>query len=277
MFPSVFQATDGLNLNCHVTSPSNAPARAKVISVHGLGDHSRALPYRNLTSHLTSQGFAVYAFDLRGRGQSAGHRSFVPEWSQLRRDLRAFVELVQGQNENTPLFLVGLSLGGLIALNYAQHYPDGLRGVVAAAPALNESGVPAWLRFFLPLAARIAPRIALNPKLDLTSISRDESAVQEYANDPLVRVRITPRFAVETIKGMKETLEHADRLRLPLLTLHGDADRIVPASSSADFHKAAGSIDKDRRVYPGAHHNLFIETNRREIFRDIQEWMEKRL
>lgn len=277
MLPESFRSAEGLRLSCLVTAPSNAPPRARVIVLHGLGDHCRGLPYQYLTTALAERGFLACSYDWRGHGASEGPRMYTPDWDTLREDLRAFVALVARETSGGPIFLVGLSLGGLLALNFAQHHPEGIGGVVAAAPALDPSGVPAPVRAVVPVLARFLPRISINPGLDLARISRDTEAVRAYTADPAFQVRTTPRLAAAVLQAMAETQAGAHRLGTPVLLLHGAEDTIVPPRGTDAFLAGVASPDRSRRIYPGAFHNLFLEQNRAEVFRDITSWMETRL
>jgi alpha-beta hydrolase superfamily lysophospholipase len=277
MFPSSFQTSDGLTLSCYGILPPTTSPRARVILIHGLGDHCRGLPYRNLSESLSAHQFAVFAFDWRGHGQSDGPRMFTSAWKNLRNDLQLFVDLVQREAPGGPLFLVGLSLGGLLALNYAQHHPTGIGGVVAVAPAIDSSGVPPLIQWVIPILSRLLPRISVNPGLDLTHISRDRVAVQEYTGDPAFQTHTTPRLAAEVLMAMAETRAQAAQFRLPLLILHGAEDTIVRPAGSVHFLERVSSSDKEHRTYTGAFHNLFIEPNRAEVFGDIVQWLERHL
>ncbi|GAB4581522.1 MAG: alpha/beta hydrolase [Anaerolineales bacterium] len=277
MFPQTLKSWDGLTLHTHSIKPKNGSTRAKIIVVHGFGDHTGALPYQNVMEYLTAQNFAVYSFDLRGHGQSEGHRMFIHAWDVLHRDLHAFIELVQRETPELPLFLLGLSMGGLIVLNYAEQHPAGIQGIVAVAPAVGEPGVPAAIKFLMPILSRVLPKASLNPGLDLTRISRDQAAVKAYTADPLFQAKTTPRLAAEVLTAIQTTRQNAPQLRLPILILHGTEDTIVPPNGSAEFFSQISSSDKKRITYPGAYHNLFIETNREQVFSDIVNWIEKHL
>lgn len=273
MFPTSFHTSDGLSLTCYGELPATGTPQGQVILLHGLGDHSRSLPYRNLAEFLGGRGWAVYGYDWRGHGRSDGLRMFTPSWQQLRDDLHRFVGLVREQTPNGPLFLVGLSLGGLLALNYAQHHPEGLDGVVVAAPAVDASGVPLPVKLVVPLLSRLLPKASLNPGLDLAHIARDANAVREYTGDPLFQTSTTPRLAAEVLTAMAETRAQAPLWRLPLLILHGEADTIVLPQGSARFFEQITASDKERRSYPDAYHNLFIDSNRGQVFADIADWL----
>ncbi len=277
MFPDSFTTLDGLQLRCYADQPTNGLPYGRVILVHGLGDHARSLPYRNLSAYLVARSFAVYAFDLRGHGHSAGKRMAVRTFQELPEDVGTFIELVQRLTPDLPLFLLGMSLGGLIALNYSQQRPAGLNGVVAIAPAVTEAGVALIVRRLIPLLARLVPHFAFDPGLDLGHISRDTAAAQAYTSDPLFQRRTTPKLAAELLLAMAETRRLASQLHLPLLILHGTADTIVPPQGSELFWQQVASSDKARLTYAGAYHNLPLEPNREQVFADIIRWFEQRL
>lgn len=277
MLSHTFKSFDGTTIRCWTAMPSSARPAAKILLVHGLGTHSACLHFRYLRDYLTGMGFAVYGFDLRGYGQSGGRRAFVNEWRDFREDLRLFVEMVERDGESVPLFLLGVSLGGLIAVNYAVHHPAGIRGVITIAAALDASGVPAWLRKLSAVLAKIAPGLRLMPGLDETRLTRDQDAQREFNSDPLRQRKITVRLASETTAAMAETLEKLPSLKVPLLVMHGSADVIVPPVAGQLLYRLAGSTDKEHNVYEGAYHVLSMEINRERVFEDIGRWVIKRM
>src|SRR5688572_28185275 len=220
MFPTTFTSFDGTPIRCWAAAPSSLPAAAKVLLVHGLGAHSESLNLRYLRDHLLAEGFAVYGFDLRGYGRSGGRRAYVDRWEDFREDLRRFVDIV-ARDGRAPLFVLGVSLGGLIAVNYTLHHSAGIRGLIADAPALDASGVPAWLRRLAAVLSKVAPRLRLEPRLDLARLTRDEEAQRSFNSDPLRQTKMTLRLATEITAAMAETLERLPQLALPLLVLHG--------------------------------------------------------
>lgn len=269
-------SADGLCLSCQASAIRDThPQKPNVILVHGLGDHSRALPYRVLAEHLEQHDVRTFGFDWRGHGRSEGPRAYTPSWGHLRDDLSRFVSLVRGASGGGPVFVIGLSLGGLLVLDQAITAPAGLAGVVAAAPALDASGAPWLVRTLLPWLSRLAPRLPFNPGLDLTRISRDVEAVREYIADALFQVRTTPRMAAEVLVAMSVTLERAADLQVPVLMLHGGDDTIVRPACSEWFYPRVAVPDKALRLYPGGYHNLFIDHIRGDVFEDITRWLQQ--
>lgn len=116
-----------------------AQPRSIVIIVHGLGAHSGW--FDNMVQCLVQNGHAVYGFDLRGHGRSAGQRGYINSWEEFREDLRAVRQLIALTAVDIPCFLLGHCLGGTVVLDYALHYPTGIHGAIAMAPALAHVGI----------------------------------------------------------------------------------------------------------------------------------------
>jgi len=269
---ATLRTVDGLDLRTRLDEPL-PPARARIVLVHGIGDHVDGVPYVIAASALAARGFAVHRLELRGHGTSGGRRMYVRTWADFRSDLRAFVRLVSDARPALPVFLVGISMGGLIVVNFGEYEPDGLSGIVAVAPALGDTGGSPFLRALLPVLSRFVPRIPINPKLDLSRLTRDPDLQRAYLADPLYQVSVTPRLAAELLNAIADTRARAAGFRVPLLILHGTADTVTSPLGSFEFHERAGVADKSWHRYEGACHNLFVETNREEVYDDIAAWI----
>jgi acylglycerol lipase len=186
------------------------------------------------------------------------------------------VALVSAERPPLPVFLAGISMGGLIVTNYAAHRPEGLRGVIALAPALGDTGGSRFLLALLPVLSRVVPALPINPRLDLSRLTRDAELQRAYVADPLYQTRVTPRIAAELLRAIADTLERAPEFRVPLLVLHGTADTFTSPAASRQFFERAGTADKTYKTYDGAYHNLFVETNREEIYDDMAAWIRAR-
>jgi acylglycerol lipase len=273
-----FRASGGLEL-FWVRWPSSVDSdrhtRGSVVLVHGLGEHCDAYP--RVLNRLLPAGFTIYAFDLRGHGRSPGKRGHIASWDDYRQDLRAFVSFVQGRAPGPRLFLLGHSLGGVIALDYAMRYPEGLRGVVVISPALGEVGISPAKRALARVLSRLWPTFSLATGLDTTALSREPKVVAAYERDPLVHDRGTARLGSELMTTVKELHARAADLRVPLLIQHGDADRIAQIDGSREFVASAGVPDKELRIYPGGYHQLHNDLCADEVTADLVNWLEARL
>lgn len=270
-FPERIPAADGIELCAWHQAPTN-PRRAAVLLMHGLNDHSRALPYERLTTLLLDRGIVVYGFDLRGHGRSGGPRMYTPSWAALRDDLLLVARAVAQDHGSRPA-LVGLSLGGLLCLSAALAEPLAMPAVVAMAPALDRSGTSALLRALLPLVVRIAPRLRLDPGLDVTGVTSDAAARAEYVVDPLWESKVTPALGAAVIAGMEELLARAGELSVPLLAIHGTADRVVPIAGTRAAFPRFGSVDKRLVELDGAWHALPLEPQAAAMAGEIADFV----
>ncbi len=269
-----FQSKDGSDLYLRALHPAQAP-RAVLAMVHGLGEHSGR--YDNLANTLVPRGYALYGFDLRGHGRSPGPRGHVASWQQVRDDVSSFLETVRAQQPEIPLFLFGHSLGGLIALNFALHEPDGLQGVIVSAPGLDSSGLSPVMLALARLLSRVAPKLALSSGLDAAGISRDAEVVRAYQRDPLVHDKGTPRLATEALAAVRWTLDHAAEWTLPLLLYYGTADPIVPPANSRLFFERVPFPDKTLIEYEGSFHEPHNDLDHARVLDDLERWLARHL
>jgi len=269
-----FTGAGGASLFRRTWRPAG-PARAVLINLHGLGDHSGLYP--TLVEHFTSRGIAVYAFDLRGNGRSPGQRAYVERWADYREDLARFVALARQEEPGRPVFLLGNSLGGLIVLDYVLHHPEGVRGVIAASPPLGRLGVPAPLLALGRLLSRVWPRFSVRTGMDLSGLARDPVVVETVLADPLFHRRGTARLSTEVAAAIARVQAGAPRFPLPLLVLHGSADRMVPPEGSRAFVPRVGHPDRELREYAGAYHVLFADLDHERVLTDVEQWIAARL
>jgi acylglycerol lipase len=267
-----FAGRDGTSLYYQAWTPSRLRPRAAIVNLHGLGDHSGLYP--NLASYLPVRGMALYAYDMRGNGRSPGQRAYLRRWQEYRDDLSGFMARVREWEENLPLFLLGNSLGGLVVLDYALDHPAGLAGIIAAAPPLGRLGVPPLLMALGRLMSRVLPRFSLEVGMDLTGLARDPAVSEMVLADPFFHRRGTARLSTEVTAAIARVQQRAADLSVPLLMLHGSADRMVPPDGSRSFFAKVRYPDREFREYPEAYHALFADINHDEVLGDLERWLE---
>lgn len=273
-----FQADGGLQLYYQRWRPESASPRAVIVLLHG--DFAHSGWYMNLPDHEVPRGYAVYACDRRGWGRSPGRRGFINSWSENLDDLDAFLRLARVEEPGRPVFLMGHTGSGPIVLDYALRHPADIRGVFCVSPVLNTSdAIPAPLHALLTLLSRIAPRMSIDVRRRFDAgvkwVSHDPAFVKFIREDPLGNTKVTPRWLIESERGMRQVSNHAANFSLPLLALVGEADRTsAPASTKAYFQRV-GSSDKVLIEYPGAYTNLLSDTNYEQVLGDIDAWLDR--
>lgn len=269
-----FRGFGGVELFEQRWLPDTATPRAVVAIVHGFGEHSGR--YTNIVNRLVPAGYAIYALDLRGHGRSAGQRGHVDRWAEFLEDVGAFVRRVGEREVGRTFFLMGHSMGGLIVLEYAEKHPEGLRGVVASGPLLAQPGISPLKLALGRMISRVYPRFSLNAGLDVTAISRDPAVVEAYRKDPLVHDRGTARLSTELAAAQVRTLAGAAGWTLPLLIIHGAADRLVPASGSREFfERVPAGVDKERDEIPDGAHEPHNDMGQQQALDLLQGWLDR--
>jgi alpha-beta hydrolase superfamily lysophospholipase len=270
-----FTGSAGTRLFYQAWIPDLPRPRAVLVNLHGLGDHSSLYPY--LATRVPASGIPLYAYDMRGNGRSPGQRAYLGGWHEYRDDLQAFLLKVQEWQPGRPLFLLGNSLGGLVVLEYALQHATGLAGVIAAAPPLGRLGVPPILMTLGRFLSRVLPRFSLRVGMDLSGLARDPAVVQAVLADPLFHRRGTARLSTEVTAAIERVQAQAASLTIPILILHGSADRMVLPDGSREFFAKVRSAGSQFREYPDAYHGLFADLNAEEVMGDLLTWIDARL
>jgi alpha-beta hydrolase superfamily lysophospholipase len=258
---------DGLTLHTHswvVESP-----RAVICLVHGLGEHSGR--YEHVARFFNENGISFAAFDLRGHGKSEGKRGHA-EYQQLMDDITLFL---QSLDYDCPKILYGHSMGGNLALNYILRYNPDIAGGIISAPFLDLArGLPGHLRAILKILNVLTPSIQLSNGIDPNLICREKRVVEAYVSDPLVHTKITPRLVFGCLEAGKWALENADKLKKPILLIHGTGDGITSYRASQEFAKRAGKLCKFVS-YEGFYHEPHNEPEKEKVLSDMLEWIEE--
>ena len=255
--------------------PAGDPPRAALVVVHGFGEHSEL--YRHLAEFFVERGYEVFALDLRGHGRSAGARGFIRKWEEYREDVNTLMEFARLTLPSAPVFLIGHSMGGLIAIEYALHYPERLAGLVAMGPALGDIGVSRLLLRLSRLLSRVWPRFGLDTGLDSANMSRDPKVVERLDSDPMAHGRGTARLGTEVVDTIAWVRQRAGDLKVPVLLQHGEDDKVALPDGTRWFFNRVVHPDKELKTYPGGYHNLFVDINWKEVLTDIDAWVKPRV
>lgn len=243
-------------------------ARAEMVLCHGLAEHSGR--YEKVGDRFAASGIRVTAYDQIGFGASGGRRAWVDEWSDVLDQIQNHVEVAR--ETARPVVLLGHSLGGLFALEYAlaeRPKPDLL---VLSAPMLD--GGAGWQRVIAPVLAALAPTLQIPNNLNAEELSRDPAVGEAYFSDPLVQTKTTARYGKGMLSAMARVNAALGGLSVPTLVIHGAVDRIVPPQSSAPLADIPGV---DRRLYPALRHELFNEPEGMDVVDDVIGWIESKL
>jgi alpha-beta hydrolase superfamily lysophospholipase len=253
--------------------------RALLAIVHGLGEHSGR--YSALAADLAKGRFTCVSLDLPGHGETSGPRGDIPSWEKVRDQIvPAMFTATRGlpdQPPHLPIVLMGHSMGGILALDYALAHPKGLSALVLSAPALR-TAMPPWWKLAMANVARVAtPSGGFPNGLDPEGLARDPEVVKAYRDDPLVHDRISPRTYFAFMEAAQRCRRDIRNLQVPTLMFTGMADRLVDPKGALE---AAGAAPHDMMrfvTWSEAYHETMNDIGREKVIQDVLAWLDAAL
>jgi alpha-beta hydrolase superfamily lysophospholipase len=267
------QNVDGQSIVFRSWRPEQEP-RAAMIIIPGFNAHSAY--YDWVAERFAADGVAVYAIDLRGRGQSEGERFYVEAFEDYVRDVEALKTIVDARDPGKPVIMLGHSAGGVVACLYALDHPSQLTGLISESFA-HELPAPDFVLSVFKGLSYIAPHTHLL-HLANEKFSRDPAAVEWMNNDPLIGKETQPVQTMAALVRADERLKKEfPRITLPVLILHGTADENTRPSGSQHFYDSVGSTDKTLKLYEGSFHDLLNDLDKEVVLNDIKTWVDAHL
>jgi alpha-beta hydrolase superfamily lysophospholipase len=245
-----------------------------VTIVPGFNSHSAY--YTWAAEQFVAGGIAVYALDLRGRGHSDGERFYVEKFSDYVSDVASVVNLTKARQPRLPTFLLGHSAGGVVACLYTLDHPGELRGLICESFAHDLPAPDFALAVFKGLS-HLAPHAhVLHLKNEI--FSRDPKVLEAMNNDPLIAHETQPTGTLaEMVRADERLKKEFPQITLPVLILHGTADKATKPSGSQRFFDMAGSSDKTLKLYEGHFHDLLNDIGKEAVVTDIKTWIDSRI
>ncbi len=264
--------TDGTRLCARAWAASRA--WASVLIVHGIGEHAGR--YEALGRAVSSAGVNVYAYDHRGHGRSDGPRGHVTRFTDWLDDLDAAVAWARSSaGAAAPFFVLGHSLGGLIALHAVARRPALADGLVLSSPACGIAvPVPVWKHLVGRLASVVWPTLSMRrARFDGAYLSHDPAIGPAYVADPLVHFRMTARSYTEMRARMAQARGAAAGVRLPVLVLQAGDDRLADAQATRAMVGRLASADQRLVWLDGWYHEVFNEAGRAQAVGELLAWL----
>jgi acylglycerol lipase len=268
----VFAGAGGTKIFAQSWRPAAEPRGALVIH-HGLKSHGTH--YTELATRLAQQGFAVHALDMRGHGRSAGARATLDSFDDLMDDLDTVVRGAIAESRGRPVFVAGHSVGGAVVTLYALERKPRIAGIVLLAPALRVDRLPIEAAA-TPIAAALSPNAGV---VDVPNefFCRDPAMLAAMYADPLIYQEPGPaRTAATLLEAWGRIWAAADSLDIPVLGLHGTADRATDPRGTAELVRRARVKDRELLLYRGLFHDLVREPEREQVMGDVEMWLVER-
>lgn len=262
-------ADDGLRIAFRSWRPADPP-RGIVVIVPGFNSHGGY--YRWVAEQLNGDGLLVHAVDLRGRGRSDGDRFFVESFDEYVSDLATFIAQAKARDPGLPVILLGHSAGGVVACLYALNHQAELAGLISESFAF-ELPAPDFALAAIRGLSHLAPHAHVL-RLKNEDFSRDPEIIRTMDEDPLIAHEAQPTQTLAALVRADQELKAGfARITLPVLILHGTADKAAKPSGSQHFFDAVGSQQKTLKLYDGGFHDPLNDIERERVVRDIKGWI----
>jgi len=268
-----FEGVGGVRIFSRSWRPQGA-GRGIVILIHGFNSHSGYMAWP--AEQFESNGFAAYALDHRGRGKSEGERFYVEKFSDWLGDVDKLVEIARSENPGVPVYVLGHSVGGVIASSYVfEHQPE-IAGLICESFAFDV-GLPNLVQLALEGASYLVPHLPLY-SLKNEIFSRDPDVVAKMNNDPLIANEKQPaETASEVLKAAARLKENMPSFNVPVFIIHGTDDKATRPEGSRYFYENVGSEDKTLKLYEGGYHDLLNDIDKETVMADILAWVNERI
>ena len=267
------EGTDNLTLFVRSWRPQGT-ARAVVAIVPGFNSHSGY--YAWVGARFAAAGVAAYAVDLRGRGRSDGERFYVNKFADYVSDVTTLVALAKSREPGLPVFLLGHSAGGVAACVYTLENPTAISALICESFA-HEVPAPDFALAVFKGLSHVAPHAHIL-HLKNEDFSRDPKVVQTMNDDPLIAHETQPtQTLAEMVRADERLKREFPLIKVPVLILHGTADKATKPSGSQRFYDTAGSSDKTLKLYEGHFHDLLNDLDKEKVMSDILSWIDARV
>lgn len=243
-----------------VWSDPGTEQKAMIVCVHGLGLHHKA--YESFAQRMAREGFIVVSFDVRGFGvftQARGHDKL--DMQGCVSDLINVIKELKQDYPKIPVFLLGESMGGALALRVAAADPQCLEGLVCSVPAGNRhSEAGTKLKVAMKLISNTKKPVYIG-KTVVNQSTKDPEQRSQWVEDPNSRLRLSAQELLQFELFMRQNKEVARRIEhTPVLVFQGNQDRLVKREGTYDLFEALKTNDKTM-VLLGNREHLIFEAN----------------
>jgi acylglycerol lipase len=270
----IFVSFDNTELPLRVWLPADE-INGVIIAVHGFNDYSNFI--NDCASFFNNRKLAIYAYDQRGFGQSIT-RGKWSGWQAMKNDLATFITVIKHIYPDTPVYILGDSMGGAVAIvTMAQNDHPDVNGVVLVAPAVwARSEMPFYQRFALWVAAHTIPWEKVTGRSLRIIPSDNNEMLRKLGKDPLVikETRIEVLYGLSNL--MDEAFNSAEQFRVNSLLLYGEKDEIIPRKPVFDFYKRLPLRAQGQQqmiLYEDGYHMLLRDLQAEKVLEDIVDWI----
>lgn len=298
------QMTDGFTEHVRLWSPEENAYKGILLVLHGAAEYGGR--YVDFAEFMTSNGYIVCAPDHRGHGLSAksqddlGYFSDDDGWSKIVEDIHTLILHLKDEFGGQNLYMLGHSMGSFLARTYAIRHGEMIDALILSGTAHNPKGQLLLGKSLATLDIKAgkarfrSPRINKMAFLSLNKsfkdgktgfewLSRDTAVCEKFAADKLCGFNFTSSAFRDMFAGLLEITDKDNIGKmpkaLPILLIAGKCDPVSGFGKMVlkcyRVFKAAGLRNVSLKLYDGMRHEVINELGKEDVYRDIQNFLEK--
>ncbi len=244
--------------------------QSQIVIVHGFSEHYRY--YHKFSEQCAQKGIIVHAMDLPGHGKAEGVRGHIDDFQEYI-DNVDFLFKSNPDFKNIPSYLLGHSLGGLIASYYCLQYKPEINGMILISPLF---GFPISNLPIIFLAKLLSKKYSedLFPKpFMISSLSRNKNSHLLYRNDPLRLHCISPKLLLSMYEYCRQVRYEGIGIQIPILTFITQKDKIISIPAVNDFMNKCKAKDKTLIIFTNAMHEIIQEEECTQVIDKVNSWI----
>ncbi|RDI44351.1 alpha/beta hydrolase [Falsibacillus pallidus] len=251
-------------------------AKAVIVIVHGAMEHHGR--YGWLIEMWRSSGYHVVMGDLPGQGMtSRSQRGHIDSFDDYIIEVKDWIQAAY--QFDLPVFLLGHSMGGLIAIRAIQEHKLNLAGVILSSPCVGLVKYPPKIVGMISYGLNaLMPTVKFPSGLTIDMATRNEEVREIDVNDTLYVTKVSVRWYRELVHAMKLAFANMSKIPdLPLLVMQAGDDKIVNKTVVKDWFNQVPMSEKHFKEWTKCYHEIYNEPEREEVFAYSKSFIDNRL
>lgn len=249
-----------------------AEAKAAMLLVHGMGAHPER--FNDLAARMNAEKISCYGIALQGFGDIAGEdKGHIDSMKIYHESLLELKKFVSAEKPGKPVFILGESMGGVIATVQALHYDPDFAGLIPISPAYRDVlKISPLQRVGIFLSYIVKGKTPVKMPFVSEELTRDTEVLARLKSDPREHRMASASLLFGNLVEMIDIMMNIGKIKVPVLMLLSGKDYLADTPYSIGLFKRIRT-EKKYIVYPDSLHALTIEQNREEVFGDIVKWV----
>ncbi len=247
---------------------------AIILAIHGMGAHSERYSY--MAEFLKTKKISTYSIALRGYGDIiCKNPAYVPSLKVYCEDIKKLKEIIIKENPGKPIFILGESMGALIAHLTVLFFDSDYAGLIEVAPVYKDvMNMSLLKRIQIAFYAFFKPKKIIEMPFTTEKLTRDKNIIKKLNKDKKESRVASANLLLQILLNQIKIALFIKKIEIPTLFLLAEKDMLGSTEYNIKlFNKL--KCEKQMKIYKNSYHALTIEKNRKEVFKDIYLFLKK--